>query len=176
MGFHLLFVHAAVARCDDQHRRIVAFAPEDDALGHLPHQNAQRISGLLRSARGIVQHLRQVRVAEPLQLGSHTLYALGKICGNFLHVHSSLFLINGYKNFALLAAPLCNAGWTSAPVRYRSSFERACARISRTPRPSFARSKALSDTPSAYPTAAATLSMLSVVVSNRWTACCSRRF
>ena len=84
---NLLLVDAPIARGDHQHRAVVFLAPEDDALGHLPHQDAQRIGGLLCGACGIVQHLRQVRVAAPLQFGSHTLYALGQVL-QFSSTHS----------------------------------------------------------------------------------------
>ncbi len=52
----LLLVHALVARGDDQHRHFVALAAEDDALGDLPHGDAERIGRLLRGAAGVVEH------------------------------------------------------------------------------------------------------------------------
>ena len=46
---------AAVLVITSGDRRVVRLAPEDDALGDLPQRDAQRVRGLLRGARSIVQ-------------------------------------------------------------------------------------------------------------------------
>lgn len=47
---------------------------EDDALGHLPYQNAELIGGLLRSARSAIQHLPRMRMVGILQKATDPLH------------------------------------------------------------------------------------------------------
>ena len=74
----LLLVDAPVAGGHDQHRHVVGLAPEDDALGDLAERDAQRIGRLLRGARGIVEHLRSMRMALVLQQSRDALHAVGQ--------------------------------------------------------------------------------------------------
>ena len=73
-GFHLFLIHALVTRCHHQHGGTVQPALEDDALGHLPHQNAELIGGLLRRACCAVQHLRRMRMTGILQKTADALH------------------------------------------------------------------------------------------------------
>ncbi|MNT75965.1 hypothetical protein D3C72_2149140 [compost metagenome] len=80
-GLYLLFVHAQVARGDDQHGGVVALAAEDDALGDLAQRHAQRVGGLLGGARGVVEHDRGVGVAQRGQRFGDAQHAGGQIKG-----------------------------------------------------------------------------------------------
>jgi hypothetical protein len=74
----LLLVHAPVAAGDDQHRRVVALAAKDDALGDLAHADAQRIGRLLRRARGVVQHHRRCGWPAACSARGDALHAIGQ--------------------------------------------------------------------------------------------------
>ena len=90
---HLLFIHAAVARGDHQHRRRVGLALEDDAFGDLAKLDAQCISRLLRSASRIIEHHRRMWMTSVLQDPRHTLHAFRQGF-EFSAAHQALRLLN----------------------------------------------------------------------------------
>ena len=75
-GLHLGFVYPLVTRCDDQHRHVIGFAPEDDAFSDLSQRNAQGIGRLLRRSCGVIQHDGDMGMALRLQQVSHPPYRL----------------------------------------------------------------------------------------------------
>jgi hypothetical protein len=79
---HLALVDPAVARGDHQHRRVVALAPEDDALGDLAQRHTQGIGGLLRGAGCIVEQHRRVRMGARLQPRATRCVPSGQACGS----------------------------------------------------------------------------------------------
>src|SRR6185369_8808114 len=75
---NLLLVDAPVAGSDDEHGGVIALAPEYDALGDLPDQDAQLVGGLLRRAGGVIEHDRRMRMALLPQHLGHALHAFGQ--------------------------------------------------------------------------------------------------